>query len=167
MLVTSLDIRILGKASKKLALRRLVEIHNPYILLIQGTLRDGKKVIDELSKSYKDWEFLDIDVVGKSRGLLTGRRSRSIRLMSCMFLYLGLGTILSVVDLRMDFVVVNVHVPYMDRVHFQEESLSQVFLKNRNPILGGNLNLTVKRAKVWGNFTREDALDDFFIQTFN
>jgi hypothetical protein len=53
-LIMPLNVRALGKASKKLAFTRLFNTCEPNIIMIQETLGDEKRVIEELTKSLED-----------------------------------------------------------------------------------------------------------------
>jgi hypothetical protein len=68
MIIMSFNCKGLGSSSKIPALIRLVELPNPNEVLIQGTMRVGTKIIGELSKCFKDWDFLFVDSVGRYGG---------------------------------------------------------------------------------------------------
>jgi hypothetical protein len=88
----SLNIKGLGKPSKKLALGRLVDLHKP-----KGQKSDsrnngkGRKDCEDLSKTWKEWNFLAIDSTKRYEALLTGWRKISMRLISSMILASRIG----------------------------------------------------------------------------
>jgi hypothetical protein len=64
MLMISFNIKGLGKTSKQISLGRIMDIHKPFVMIIQETMGEGKKVIEDLYKSWKEWDFLTLDVAG-------------------------------------------------------------------------------------------------------
>jgi hypothetical protein len=57
----------------KLALKRLVEEKEPYVtIFLQEITIDGIKIIHELSKILGNWDFSDIDSIGRSWGNIAG-----------------------------------------------------------------------------------------------
>jgi hypothetical protein len=61
MIVLSHNYRGLANPTKILAIKRLVKIHSPSIMLLQETMIVGKKVESSLSASFPGWDFLALD----------------------------------------------------------------------------------------------------------
>jgi len=55
-----------------LSLKILIEVLNPSIIFLQEIMIDGEKVINELSRILKGWDFFFIDALGRSRGNIIG-----------------------------------------------------------------------------------------------
>ena len=70
MKVLSLNIRKLGAIPKKLALKRLLAITRPTVLLLQETMIEGGRSKDTLKTHMRDWDMETLDAEGHSRGLL-------------------------------------------------------------------------------------------------
>jgi hypothetical protein len=71
MIILSFNCRGLANPSKKLAIKRLVDLHQPSVLLLQETMMEGEKTMLTLSFSLLGWDFSATDVIGHSRGLIT------------------------------------------------------------------------------------------------
>lgn len=69
-----LSFHYLGVASpsKKSALKRLVEANQPDIILLQETLGDATFVSRGLEAMFKWWNFIGVDVRGRSGRLVIG-----------------------------------------------------------------------------------------------
>jgi len=68
MLIMSLNIKGIGKPSRKLALGHLRDLHKPDIVLIPKTMGEGSKIIKDLAKSWRDWVFKLLIQLGDLRG---------------------------------------------------------------------------------------------------
>jgi hypothetical protein len=66
-------------------------------------------------------------------------------------------------ELGMNFLVINIYEPYLDRVPFQEALLKKYFMNCDSLILGGDINFSVGAAEIWGPKTRTNPLYVFFI----
>jgi len=78
MIFMFLDIRGLGKLSKKNSLGRFFYFHEPDITMIEETMGEGNNVIDDMYKYWKDWDFLVVDSERCLGGLLTGWRKKTM-----------------------------------------------------------------------------------------
>jgi hypothetical protein len=68
MIVLSFNARGVGGVPKILALKRLVQSCNLYVIMIQETMCIGVKVVEAFSNWLKGWSLYSIDVEGFSRG---------------------------------------------------------------------------------------------------
>ena len=75
MFFVSLNIKFIGNRSKKFSLKRLINIHEPDILLLQETLAVRDSLIEDLNIFLPRWDFISIDVISRFIGLITGCRS--------------------------------------------------------------------------------------------
>lgn len=66
MIILSLNCRGLGNISKKLALKCLIHLHKPVILMLQEALSNGDFILQELRSLLPGWDFLCIDAIGRS-----------------------------------------------------------------------------------------------------
>jgi exonuclease III len=57
MIILALNCRGLGSSSKKKSLRRLVEVNNLDILMLQETMGDSEKIVLDLGKAFVGWDF--------------------------------------------------------------------------------------------------------------
>jgi hypothetical protein len=71
MIILSFNCRGLANPSKKLSIKRLVDLHQPYVLLLRETMMEGEKTMLTLFFSLLGWDFSATDVIGHSRGLIT------------------------------------------------------------------------------------------------
>jgi hypothetical protein len=56
---------------QKLAIKRLINTHNPSIILLQELMTDEDKVVKDPSKLLKGWDFSFIDSLGRYMGNIT------------------------------------------------------------------------------------------------
>lgn len=76
----SLSCRGLTNPYKNLAIKQLVDLHSTHILFLQETMVDGTKSISTLKLTFPSWDFLTLDVIGKSRGVVSNWDTTWIRL---------------------------------------------------------------------------------------
>jgi hypothetical protein len=82
MIVLSQNCHRLANFTKKLAIKCIIDLHSPSILLLQETMIVGSKAIDSFTKSFLDWDFLALDAIGKLGGILSGWRKSSPKLFN-------------------------------------------------------------------------------------
>jgi hypothetical protein len=99
MIFLTLNCRGLANPSNKLAIKRLIETLKPSIILLQETMIDGEKVIQELSKFMIGWEFSYIDAIGRSSGNITGWKRCSFTLSNSWAFPTSLGVVLFSLDM--------------------------------------------------------------------
>eukprot|EP01018_Ginkgo_biloba_P002192 Gb_33330 [translate_table: standard] len=86
--------RGLGSTSRKQTLGRLVDVHKPDVLFLQETLGEGLGLVRELKKFLKEWDFIALDAVGHSGGLILSWRRRAFQCTNSMSFESGLGAVL-------------------------------------------------------------------------
>jgi exonuclease III len=67
MILLSLNIQGLRSPSKRILLVKLIEIQKPDVLIIEETMDKDHKLVMELGKLLKHWDFMSLDVVGNCR----------------------------------------------------------------------------------------------------
>ena len=72
MKIMSLNCRGLAGPYKRSALKRVVDLEHPDILLLQETLGVGDVVKCRLESWFNGWHFDTLDIRGCSRGLVIG-----------------------------------------------------------------------------------------------
>jgi len=107
----SFNCRGLASASKKLALRRLIEVEPIDIILLQETLGMVDHISQSLHSMIQRWTFVALDVARRSGGLAIGYNPRTIRVDASWGGSGFLGLDIFSVDLGMIFRIVNVYGP--------------------------------------------------------
>jgi exonuclease III len=82
MKLLTYNCRGLASPQKNPALKRLVTLHQPDVVLFQETLADEITTTKILTSLLSGWNFLGMDARGRSGGLVLGWRSRSIKLLN-------------------------------------------------------------------------------------
>ena len=65
------------------------------------------------------------------------------------------------VKLGMDLRVINVYGPCQDRVSFWNDFFSKELLKNKNLIIGGDLNFSLGFSESWGYMAQVDSITGY------
>ena len=71
MLVLSYNARGIRGGSKLIALKRMIKLIKPKIVLLQETIMEGEKVMEVMSFFFKDWRMEEIHLEGHLGGLIT------------------------------------------------------------------------------------------------
>ena len=82
MKITSFNCRGLAGPHKRSALRRVVNLDHPDILLLQETIRAGEEIKSRLESWFGGWNFETLDVRGRSGGLAIGWNVRNIKILN-------------------------------------------------------------------------------------
>ena len=149
MKVLSLNIRKLGAIPKKLALKRLLAITRPTVLLLQETMIEGQNAEEVVKECIKDWGMTSSDSDGHSGGTLTAW-SHALNLISIKRFGTVIGTELEDSEIWKHFMVLNIYGPFYDRKTFWERLEGSRALDLPDLIIGGDLNLTLSSNEVWG-----------------
>jgi len=72
MKVMSFNCRGLAGPKKKSALKRVLTLEHPDVILLQETLGDGDIIKDRLESWLSGWSFVTLDARGRSGGLAVG-----------------------------------------------------------------------------------------------
>ena len=60
---------------KKLAVKRLIDLHSVDVLFIQETMIEGGVLVQDLEFMIHGWKFISVDAMGRSGGLIVGWKS--------------------------------------------------------------------------------------------
>ena len=91
MKVMSFNCRGLASPLKKSSLRRLVELNQPDVILLQETLGCSEEVVRGLETLLSGWKFVAVDAKGRSGGLASGWKVQSCRCDCSWGIYSGVG----------------------------------------------------------------------------
>jgi len=166
MKILSFNCRGLASALKKSSLQRLVENTKPNVMLLQETMGDSGVVKTLLENLFPGWEFEGVDARGRSGGLVTGWRTRECKCINIFGFEAGIGVKLFSQELGKALTVINIYGPYSNRESYWNELLGKAFFTEDQVIVGGDLNLTLGSAEIWGPRALPDLLADFFISSF-
>ena len=72
MILMTLNVRGLASFPKKLAVKRLIDLHSVDVLFIQETMIEGCALVQDLEHLIHGWQFISVDPMGKSGGLILG-----------------------------------------------------------------------------------------------
>ena len=142
MIILSMNIRGVGGAPKLRALRRIFEIVRPDVILIQETMVPADKAIAVLSKVVGSWHMSAVDAAGRSGGLLTAWNP----FRGIFDIYKSVAGILLLgrfMHEAREIKILNCYGPYLDRIPFWNRIQSGGLLRERDLIIGGDLNFTL------------------------
>lgn len=105
---------------------------------------------------------MTLDAKGRSGGLATSWREASYCFSNSWGCDSRMGVELFSQELNSLLILLNIYGPYQDRVGFWEKFFSKSFFSNENVILGGDLNLTLGIAEIWGPKVIPNPLSEFF-----
>ena len=148
MVVMTLNCKGLASTPKKLAIRRLIEDQFLKVIFVQETMCDGSFLVTALESMLKEWNFVFIDAKGRSGGLLLGWRFRHLLLLNAWACYSGLCVLLFSIELKMNFCILNLYGPYVDRESFWSNLVSLDCFKSSALIMGQDLNFSMGYSEI-------------------
>ena len=161
MKVMSFNCRGLARPQKKAALRRIIFVDGPDIILLQETLGVGTVVKARLEGWLPGWSFESLDARGRSSGLAVGWKDRTIKSQNLWGMESVLGLNFLSLELGETFNIFNIYGPYQDRIPFWDSLLGNSLLKSDSLILGGDMNFTLGQSEVWGPHAQIDTLTGY------
>jgi len=162
MKIMSFNCRGLAGPLKRPALRRVLDLEHPDVLMLQETLGEMEAVKSKLEGMLPGWVFQCLDVRGRSGGIATGWNTRTVKIENVWGMDSVLGCSFFSSDTGEEITLLNIYGPYQDRIPFWEKVFSLECLKNDSVIIGGDLNFSLGHSEVWGPQARVDILTDFF-----
>jgi exonuclease III len=109
LIFLSLNCRGLANPSNKLAIKWLVDLHQPSVLLLQEIIMEGEKAMLTLYSSLSGWDFFTVGETSHYGGIITGLHKDSLRLVNSWDQRLIMGVVLK---LDLEFQVLNIYRPY-------------------------------------------------------
>ena len=162
MILMTLNVRGLASFPKKLAVKRLIELHSVDVLFIQETMIEGDALVQELEVMILGWKFISVDAMGRSGGLIIGWKSVNFLMLNAWALKAGLCVVLFDYDLQIDLSFVNLYAPYLDRESFWNNLIKLDCFSSPNLVFGGDLNFSLGLSEIWGLHAQIDPLSNYF-----
>jgi len=78
-----------------MAIRRLVDLHNPSLLVLYETMIEGDSAVKLFSSSFPGWNFIGMDAFGRLDRLLTNWRKESLKIVTSWAMPTILGPLLT------------------------------------------------------------------------
>ena len=154
----SFNCRGLAGPLKKPTLCRVVELEHPDVMLLQENLGVGEVIKAKLESWFLGWQFVTLDVRGRSGGLAMGWNTRTVKALNIWGLDSVLGMTLQGLEQGAPMDVFNIYGPYLNRIPFWENIFNLDMFRGDMVIIGGDLNFSWGQEEVWGPFSRPDLL---------
>ena len=148
MKIMSFNHQGLAGPLKRPALRRVVDLKNPDVMLLQDTLGVGDVIKAKLESWFLGWQFVTLDVRGRSGGLAMGWNTHMVKALNIWGLDFVLGMTLQGLDQGDPVDVFNIYGPYLNRIPFWENIFNLDMFRGDMVIIGGDLNFSLGQAKV-------------------
>jgi hypothetical protein len=155
MIILSFNVRGVGGAHKNIALKRVIQSLNPYIILLQKTMCSGTKDRSTLEARLKNWDFYSLDLDGMSGGLIMGW-GLACKVLSSYSFPSTISIKLMIKEFGFYFSVLNVYGPYANTFSFWENFTSVGAFTNPLFVLGDDLNFTLSHREIWGESSKLD-----------
>ena len=162
MILMSLNVRGLASLPKKLAVRRLIDLHSVDVLFIQETMIEGGVLVQDLELMIHGWQFISVDAMGRSGGLIVGWKSCNFLFLNAWALKAGLCAVLFDYDLQKEISFVNLYAPYLDRESFWNNLIKLDSLLSPYLVFGGELNFSLGLSEILGVHAQIDPLSNYF-----
>lgn len=112
-------------------------------------MSDVVKACNLFLKLFPGWEVRATDALGRSRGLLCIWKSMVFD-FDAYFTPVGILLGGRIKGYEETMKIINCYDPYKDREVFSDNVVECGLLKERNIILGGDLNFTLSLSELWG-----------------
>jgi len=162
MKVMSFNCRGLAGPKKKSALKRVLTLEHPDVILLQETLGEGDIIKEHLESWFTGWSFVTLDVRGRSGGLAVGWRTSALKVISAWGMESVLGVEVMSVELGISLLVINIYGPYLNRIPFWDSLFHNPMLDGESVVIGGDLNFSLGHSEVWGPSTHPDPQASYF-----
>jgi hypothetical protein len=106
-----------------------------------------------------------LDLDGFSSGIITWFH-KNLTFVNYFVVCLGPCIVVHNKSLCYSLTFLNVYVPYEGRKWFSDILFSLSCFQVDNLIIGGDLNLTLNKDKIWGTNALEDNLTHYFVEKF-
>ena len=162
MKLLSLNCKGLASTRKKLALKRMMEVLSPEVILLQETMGPEMEVEILLSSLLPLYSFTTQSAIGHSRGLSIGWKKSSIQCTNSWGSSFGIGAQLCWEDTNATLTIVNIYGPYSNRSKLWDSFRKSGFVKEIILIIVGDLNFNLGAHEIWGPKARIDPLASYF-----
>lgn len=143
MKIMSFNCRGLTSPIKKTSLRRLIEIHQPDVVLLQETLGSSEDVVRILEAMLPGWKFVGLDARGRSGGVASGWNLKRCWCNFSWGIASGLGLEVWEAQVGRMITILNIYGPYLNRVGFWDSLLSMDLFSGQDVILGGGILISL------------------------
>ena len=150
MKLMSFNCRVLAGPHKISALKRVVGLEHPDILMLQETLCVGEVVKAKLQSWFPGWNFETLNVRGCYGGLEISWNERTAKALNLWGMESVLGMNFLELDLDTSFTFFNIYGLYLNRIPFWDTLFNNTLLRGDLVILGGDLNFSMGQGEVWG-----------------
>ena len=143
MKVLSFNCQGLVSPFKKSSLKCLVLKTKSEVIFLQETMGPNEVIKGVLLYLFPGWDFVVLDAKGRSGGVATGWRVASCRLLNSWGSDFCLGIDVYFQELSVEFQILNVYDPYLNREVYWDKVFSSSLLRHDMVILGGDLNFSL------------------------
>ena len=159
----SYNCKGLDHPTKRLGLKHMIarEIHE--IIMLQETIHCGNSLITNIKSLFQDWDFIDLEALGQSRGLVTGWHRNSFLLLNSWGMSYTLGFSLFSREIGKCIQFINMYSPYTYQFAFRECFFNLNYLSQDILVIGGDLNITLSECDIWGEISHKDPLTSYFL----
>jgi hypothetical protein len=98
----------------------MIEVYRPEVIMPQETMSSGDMILLDLKKMFHDWEFINIDVIGRSGGIIISWNLKIFYCSNCWATVSGLGTTLFFEAVGEAYTFINIYGPYRNHVPFRD-----------------------------------------------
>ena len=113
---------------------------------------------------FSKWQFVTLDVRGRSRGLAMGWNTRVVKALNIWGMDSVLGMTLQGLDQGAPVDVFNIYGPYLNHIPFWDNIFNLDLFRGELVIIGGDFNFSLGQEEVWGPFACPDLLSEYFSQ---
>lgn len=143
MKLLSFNCRGLESTQKKLALKRMLMVHKPYVILLQETLGSEHEVSLHLSTISSSFSFLAQSARGLSSGLAIGWNQSTVKILNSRGASFGMGIQAHWAEAALSLNIINIYGPYSNRIDFWETIQTTPLVRIENTVIGGDFNFTL------------------------
>ena len=150
MIISTINLRGLGKSPKFPALRCLFSTIHPDLVLVQETMAKASKACNYFLRLFPGWEVCVVDAVGRSGGLLC-IWNPDVCDLSPFSLRSGILLVGRLKGCSEIIKIINIYGPFRDREGFWDQLADSGLLRDGHVILGGDLKFTLSTKEFWGH----------------
>lgn len=153
----SLNLRVLGDASKKLSLKHLISLVYPFIIFIQESMCAKDKYFEYFLSIYPRWNVMATDSCCLLGGMVALWDPKWVNLKAYKF-FAGILLSRFIRGFSCHLHFLNLYVSCQDRTYFFENLDACRVLKIGSLQIAGDLNATLLSEVCWGLQSKRDPL---------